>query len=189
MTPRCAAYNASPAQRNARLTDTPIPAAPAATWRVLAATGYDGLLVLAVLFVVTVLAHLTTHGEAITHARTGPGQLLYVAALLGAVAVYFGVPWTRRGQTLAMKAWRLRLERRDGTLPDWPAALRRLAVSLPLYVLAIAGLLAHAAHLAGLAAGLACSLPLVASHAWHAATGRGTLPDRLSGTRLVRAEP
>jgi uncharacterized RDD family membrane protein YckC len=152
---------------------------------VLAASAYDGLLVLAVLFVVTVGAHLATHGEAITRTRSGLGEYLYCAALLAAVAAYFGIPWTRRGQTLAMKAWRLRIERSDGALPDWGGVLRRLAISVPLYVLALAGALAWGAHLSGPGPFAGCALPLLASHGWHALTGRGTLPDRLSGTRLV----
>jgi uncharacterized RDD family membrane protein YckC len=163
----------------------PAAATSAATWRVLAASAYDGLLVLSLLLVVTAALHFLTHGEAISRSRVGAWQYAYGALQLVLIAVYFGIPWTRRGQTLAMKAWRLRLERRDGSLPDWNAVLRRLAVAVPLYVLALAGTLAYKAHLAGLAAAFACALPVIASHAWQAASGRGTLPDRASGTHLV----
>jgi uncharacterized RDD family membrane protein YckC len=163
----------------------PAVAAPAATWRVLAATAYDGLLVLSLLLVVTAALHVLTHGEAISRARVGAWQYAYGALQLVVIAVYFGVPWTRRGQTLAMKAWRLRLERTDGSRPDWSAVLRRLAVAVPLYVAALAGALAYKAHFCGAAMALACALPVIASHAWQARTGHGTLPDRVSGTRIV----
>jgi len=169
------------------VTDSPPPTAAtsAATWRVLAATAYDGLLVLSLLLVVTGALHVLTHGEAISRDRVGAWQYAYASLQLAVIAAYFGVPWTRRGQTLAMKAWRLRLEAIDGSLPGWGAALRRLAVALPLYVLAVAGGLAYKAHLAGAAAAAACALPVIASHAWQVATGLGTLPDRASGTRIV----
>jgi len=123
------------------VTDSPPPTAAtsAATWRVLAATAYDGLLVLSLLLVVTGALHVLTHGEAISRDRVGAWQYAYASLQLAVIAAYFGVPWTRRGQTLAMKAWRLRLEAIDGSLPGWGAALRRLAVALPLYVLAVAG--------------------------------------------------
>ncbi len=161
-------------------------AAPAATWRVLAAAAYDGLLVLALLLILTAALHLATHGEAITRERAGAWRYAYGALLLAAIAAYFGIAWTRRGQTLAMKAWGLRLECRDGTLPGWRETLRRLAVSVPLYLAAVAGALMYAAHLAGAASALACAVPLVASHAWQALSRRGTLPDRASGTRIIR---
>ena len=165
------------------MTEPPPPAA--ATWRVLAASAYDGLLVVSLLMVATAALHFLTHGEALTRERVGAWQYAYGALQLTLIALYFGVPWTRRGQTLAMKAWRLRLERRDGSLPGWSDVLRRLAVAVPLYVAAIAAALAYRAHLGGALACLACAVPLVASHAWQAATGRGTLPDRVSGTRIV----
>jgi uncharacterized RDD family membrane protein YckC len=185
----------SPSARRSRLTAPPPPAAgarapepgtgPAATWRVLAAAVYDGLLLLALLMVVTAALHLATHGEAITRRRVGPWQYAYSALLLAAIALYFGIPWTRRGQTLAMKAWRLRLECTDGSRPGWSAVLRRLAAAVPLYLAATAGALLYAAHLAGALAAAACALPLLASHAWQGIGGGGTLPDRVSGTRIV----
>jgi uncharacterized RDD family membrane protein YckC len=164
---------------------SPPAAAPsAATWRVLAASTYDGLLVLSLLLVVTAALHVLTHGEAISRERVGAWQYAYGALQLVVIAVYFGIPWTRRGQTLAMKAWKLRLERTDGSLPDWSAVLRRLAVAVPLYVAALAGA-AYAIHRGDAILALACALPAIASHAWQVATGRGTLPDRVSGTRFV----
>ena len=41
--------------------------------------------------------------------------------------IFFGAFWTRRGQTLGMVAWRLKVERDDGTSLRWSDALLRLA--------------------------------------------------------------
>ena len=43
-----------------------------------------------------------------------PGQLGYQLLLLGATALYFILSWLRGGQTLGMRAWRLRVERNSG---------------------------------------------------------------------------
>lgn len=41
---------------------------------------------------------------------------LFQLWLLLVLGLYFGYCWTRTGQTLAMKTWRIRLQRRDGAL-------------------------------------------------------------------------
>jgi uncharacterized RDD family membrane protein YckC len=162
-----------------------VPAASAGTFRRLAAASYDGLLLLAVLMLVTALLQLLTGGAAITRARVGGFEYLYRAVLALCVAGYFGSAWTRRGQTLGMKSWGIRLETAAGSLPGWHDVARRLAIAAPLYLLAIAGALLYTARRGSWWLALACALPLAVSFAWHAATGRGTLHDRLSGTRVV----
>jgi len=155
--------------------------------RRLAAALYDGLLLLAVIVVVTLLVQALNGGAAITRAAVGRWQYGYAALLLGVVAAYYGSAWTRSGETLGMKAWRIRVEDLSGTRLDWRAALVRLACAAPLYLLALGGLLARAARLGGWLALAACCLPLAASYAWLLVTGRGALHDRLSHTRVVRA--
>jgi len=161
----------------------------AGTLRRLAAATYDGLAVLAVLMVVAALSLLLTHGEAIVRARVGAFEYLYRACLALCVVAYFGYAWTRRGQTLGMKAWGIRLERRAGGLLRWPDALLRLAVAAPLYLLAIAGVALLIARHGSWLIVLGCAAPLALSFAWHAATGRGTLHDLASRTRIVRVTP
>jgi uncharacterized RDD family membrane protein YckC len=152
--------------------------------RRLAAAAYDGLLLLAVLMVVTALAQLYTHGEAISPARHGAFAYLYRALLAACIAAYFGVAWTRHGQTLGMKAWRLRLEAVGGARLAWPAAVRRLAISGPIHLLAIAGALLFIAHRSGGWLLAACVLPCACAYL---VRGDGsTLVDRLSGTRVAR---
>ena len=158
----------------------------AGTLRRLAAATYDGLLLLAVLMLVTALLELFTHGAAITRASVGAYEYAYCALLIACIAAYYAPAWVRRGQTLGMKAWHIRLETADGARPSLRQALVRLAVAAPLYLLALAGILVLIAHRGGALVLIACLAPLGASFAWHALTGRGTLHDRLSGTRITR---
>jgi uncharacterized RDD family membrane protein YckC len=162
-----------------------VPAPAAGTFRRLAAAAYDGLLLTALLFLVTGLLLIATHGEAITRERVGAWTYAYQALILLLVTAYFGVSWTARGQTLGMKAWSIRLETASGARPTWRTVLVRLACAAPLYLSLLAALLLYMAHRAGSTAVVVGSLPLVASFGAHALLGRGTLHDRLSGTRVV----
>lgn len=164
-------------------------APPAGLFRRLAAATYDGLLVVAVLFVVTALLLIPTHGEAVTPANVGAWAYAYDALLALMIAAYFGIAWTARGQTLGMKAWDIRVETAAGTLPGWRAVLARLACAAPLYLALVGALLMFMARLTAWPGLVAGALPLAASLALHAVTGRGTLQDRLSGTRIVRSAP
>ena len=170
----------------------PPPAATAAAatiagaLRRLAAGLYDALLLLAVFVVLTLLLLALNGGAAITRAAVGRWEYGYVALLLGSVAAYHGSAWTRSGETLGMKAWRIRVEGDDGARLRWRAVLVRLACAAPLYLVALGGVLAFMARRTGWPLLAACCLPPVASYTWLIATGRGTLHDRLSRTRVVR---
>ena len=95
--------------------------------RRLGAMLYDLLIVVALMFVVTALFLPLTGGEAITPGDSGALERIYQAALLLVVVLFFGVFWTWRGQTIGMLAWRLRVERDDGSVLTWRDALLRLA--------------------------------------------------------------
>jgi len=166
-----------------------LPVLHAGVFRRLAAALYDGLLVTAVLFLVTGLLLVTTRGEAITHERVGAWAYAYQAVLALLVAGYFGFAWTARGQTLGMKAWGIRLETAAGTLPGWPAVLLRLACATPLYLPPLGAALLLMAHRAGWVVVVASLLPLAASLGAQAFAGQGTLHDRLSRTRVVLDAP
>jgi len=94
--------------------------------RRLGAMLYDGLLLLAVLMVATALFLPLTGGEAIDPDGNPVLEFVYRLLLLLLIVGFFGLFWTRRGQTLGMASWRLRVEREDGTLLGWGDALRRL---------------------------------------------------------------
>jgi uncharacterized RDD family membrane protein YckC len=93
----------------------------------LAAMVYDGLLIIALWMVVTALLLPLTGGEAITSDRVGAFEYVYRAVLLIVFVAFFGGFWTRRGQTLGMAAWRLKLERIDGGAITWIDTIKRLA--------------------------------------------------------------
>lgn len=158
----------------------------AGTLRRLAAGAYDGLLLLATLMIATALLQLFTGGRAIVGANVGDvGENAYRAVLAALVFTYFWIAWTRRGQTLGMKSWHLRVERADGGSLRTSDVLRRLGCAAPLYLLAITGTLLYMTQKIGPLAAVAYFVPVVASYAalW---TGRGTLHDRLSRTRVIR---
>lgn len=91
---------------------------------------YDSLVVIALLMTITALLLLLTGGEAIGSERYGAVEFAYQALLVGAIVVFFGWFWTRRGQTLGMQAWRLKVAREDGSPLTWSDALKRLAAAL-----------------------------------------------------------
>jgi uncharacterized RDD family membrane protein YckC len=136
---------------------------PASLLRRIGAMIYDGLLLTALLMLVTGLMLLVTGGEAID-SRTHPVlEWLYRAVLAAAVIGFFGLFWTRGGQTLGMAAWRIRVQRDDGHLLSWRDSVVRLGAAL----------------LSWLPAGLGFLWVLFdrENRAWH---------DRLSHTRVVR---
>jgi len=93
--------------------------------RRLAALVYDALLLFAVLFVATIPVLVVTGGQAV-----GPNQPAFTAWLLGVSYLYLGWCWTRSGQTLGMRAWRMRVRTRDGARLGWGHALARFAAGL-----------------------------------------------------------
>lgn len=94
-------------------------------FRRLAALVYDSLLLFALLFAATVPVLIVTGGRAIA-----PNEPAYTAYLLAVSCVYLGWCWTRSGQTLGMRAWRMRVRTRDGKPLGWRHALARFAAAL-----------------------------------------------------------
>ncbi len=130
---------------------------PAPLWRRLAAAGYDLLLVLALLMVLTAFVIVARGGAAID-----AGSLWYQALLLAVWWLYFAWSWARGGRTVGMRAWRLELVAPGAGRIGWRRASLRFA----------------AAWLSALPAGLGFVWSLVdrGGLGWH---------DRLSRTRLV----
>ena len=86
---------------------------------------YELLLLFAIVIIVT-FAFLGLVGEAPGGWRRHALQAWYVLAC----GLYFGWFWTRGGQTLPMKVWRLRLVRQDGAAVSWPRAAHRYGLAL-----------------------------------------------------------
>lgn len=97
--------------------------------RRLAAALYDGLLLAGVMIVITALLLGLTGGRAITPADFGAWAYAYRAVLVVLVIAFYGLFWTRRGQTLGMAAWRLRVQRQTGEPLTWSDTAKRLAAA------------------------------------------------------------
>jgi uncharacterized RDD family membrane protein YckC len=132
-------------------------------FRRLAAMLYDSLLLLGVLMAATALAMIPL-GEG-PEGRIESGNLIFRLYLLLVTTGFFVWFWTHGGQTLGMRAWRLKLLRSDGLPLTTGDALLRCLTAL----------------LSWAAGGLGFLWILVDRDnlAWH---------DRLSKTRMVITE-
>lgn len=141
---------------------------PAGLARRLAALLYDSLLVVALAFVVTFAMLPLTHGEAILTSSQGWIGRAYHAVMVAVVFGYFGWCWTRTGQTLGLKAWRMRLDTDIGGRLGWGGAATRFLLGTAIVVLAGIGLWAlRATHGALHTAGAALMVaPLVLNYGW-----------------------
>jgi uncharacterized RDD family membrane protein YckC len=98
---------------------------PADLTRRLAALGYDVLLVAAVLMLVTLAIVALRGGRPVA-----PGNLLYQLALVGTTGGFFIAFWVCGGQTLGMRAWRLKVEQGSGEALNWKIGSIRFAAGI-----------------------------------------------------------
>jgi uncharacterized RDD family membrane protein YckC len=144
---------------------------------------YESLIVAAILLV----ASLAFMG-ATTSRLEGPARHLFQAYLFLVLGLYFVWCWRRGGQTLPMKAWKLRVVRRDGGRLDTPrAVLRYVLAALALGASTVAAAVlwrepgARLAWLALAPGALTILWSLVDAE-------RQFLHDRLAGTKLVMSD-
>jgi uncharacterized RDD family membrane protein YckC len=111
---------------------------PAPLWRRLAACIYDLLPLLALWFATDALALLLSGGKLMNPHPPLQYKLPLQLALLSITAAYFVLSWTRGGQTLGARAWRVRVVRADGSRVTVADALARFALGwLSLLVLGL----------------------------------------------------
>ncbi len=123
---RSRVQRATPVATIARQMNAPCPPAP--LWRRLAAMLYDLFPLIGLWMAVAALALALTQGrEDVVHPSALYRHGLQVA-LLGVTAAYFVVSWRRGGQTLGMRAWKLRVATTDGRL-GWGMALLRFGMA------------------------------------------------------------
>ena len=143
----------------------PAQATLASLWLRLVAGVYDLLPLLGLWLCAAALAVLASGGALDTHQLRG--KLVVQALVLLASAAYFVFSWLRGGQTIGMRAWRLRVVCADGG--------GRLSTRQALLRFAV-GLLSVGA----LGLGLLWVLFDRERRAWH---------DRAAGTLVVRLDP
>jgi uncharacterized RDD family membrane protein YckC len=131
---------------------------PARLFRRLAAAFYDAIVVTALCMLTTLCVIMFRGGESID-----PGNHFYQAVLVATVAVFYIGFWVHGGQTLGMRAWRIRAERLSGEAIGWKIGCVRFAAGI----------------LSILPAGLGLIWMVVDPQhlAWH---------DRISKTRIVQ---
>lgn len=118
-------------------------------WFRLIAILYDGMLILALLFLVsTVLIVLGTPvvGTTAQEAQQLPAwyrHLVMFPAMLVTLIGFYGVFWRRAGQTLGMQTWRLKTINKWGYLLSWRQVLVRMlaACVLPAFCAVLAYLI------------------------------------------------
>jgi uncharacterized RDD family membrane protein YckC len=91
-----------------------------------AALIYDAFLLTAVLMIFTAAALAFTPGHlAISRETVGGWFYAYRVGELSLIGAYYAVNWVHSGQTLGMRAWRLRVVRDDGGTLKAADAVRR----------------------------------------------------------------
>ncbi len=93
--------------------------------RRMGAVFYDSLLLISVLLFATIPALLLNHGEAIA-----PENQVYKIWLWLVASLYFVIPWKRKGQTLGMQSWKIRLVQESGKPVTWVQAWMRVLLAL-----------------------------------------------------------
>lgn len=102
------------------------PTQVASMFKRLAAIFYDALLLFSLVFAVTLFVVLpVNHGEAIDS-----GNLIYQTLILLLMYGYFGWQWTHGGQTLGMRAWRIKLVNGDKSDVNWTQASLRFLIAI-----------------------------------------------------------
>jgi uncharacterized RDD family membrane protein YckC len=130
-------------------------------WRRLAAFCYDLLLLTALVVCFTLIVLAARLGAAVP-----PGTWWFAVSLLAIAAAFFCGFWAHGGQTLGMRAWRIRVVRDDGGALTWLRAAARFGLAV----------------VTTLPAGLGLWWSIFDSR-------KRALHDRWSGTRVVRAPP
>lgn len=108
---------------------------PAPISKRLLAIFYDSFLLVAVLFLATAVMLLITGGY-----QFQAGNPLMTVYLLLVSYVFFGWFWTHGGQTLGMRAWKLRIQQPAGEAITWRQVTVRFVTALPAWIVLFIGI-------------------------------------------------
>lgn len=136
-------------------------AKPAPLWRILAAMLYDALLLIGCIMILGFIS-VALNGFQPVAAHTWGSHILFIAMILLWISFYVFF-WTRQGQTLGMRAWKLLLVGENNRPPKILNAFTRWCIAL-------------------------LTLPLLGLGLWWKSfdSQKQTLYGRLSHTRLVQ---
>lgn len=109
---------------------------PAALWRRLTALAYDSLLIvglnifLSLIFIALQVPVPQAGDEGLSQVNpVDINQPLLVMIWIAATFFFYGWSWTRGGQTLGMRVWKVRTVNADGTSMTWLDAGKRFAAA------------------------------------------------------------
>src|SRR5690606_22650909 len=104
---------------------------PPSRWRRFACMMYEGVLLFGVVFLASYLFDTLTQSRSGLMFRHGRQAILFAA-----IGVYFVLSWRKRGQTLPMKTWNIRLVAADGQVPALGRLVLRYVLIWPIPLLA-----------------------------------------------------
>ena len=152
--------------------------------RRMAAFVYEGVLLFGVLMLAGYLYSGLTQQRHALQGKTGLQAFLFVV-----LAIYFTWLWSHGGQTVAMKAWHLRLVRANGQpVGQWQALMRYLASWL-WFLPALAAAHAAGLHSGGALVGLTLAGVLAFAALSRLRPDRQFWHDAVCGTRLIDWRP
>ncbi len=113
-------------------------------WRRFASLIYDSLVVISLSMLTAILYFAIIQGLVAIGLLVQPKELdpaafidgstllygLRSALFVGVNIVFFAYFWTKSGQTIGMRAWRLKVQTLDGKLITWPQAIIRSVAAL-----------------------------------------------------------
>jgi uncharacterized RDD family membrane protein YckC len=152
--------------------------------RRLACFVYEGVLLFGVVMIAGYLYSSLTQQRHALQGQTGLQAFLFVV-----LGIYFTWFWSHGGQTVAMKAWHLRLVTTEGKAVSQPRALARYVASWLWFLPALASVHAAGLHSAGaIFSAMAAGVLGYAALAW-LRPDRQFWHDIVCGTRLVTWRP
>ena len=100
-------------------------------WRRLLAMVYDGLIVIGVLMIVTMIYHSVVNVWWLGLSKAPEGYNPILASVLFiSIFLFFSIFWRKSGQTLGMQAWGLRVQNYDGKMLSWSQCLLRFIIAI-----------------------------------------------------------
>lgn len=152
-------------------------------WRRFACMMYEGVLLFGVVFLAGYLFDTLTQSRNALDLRHMRQAILFVA-----IGVYFLVCWHRRGQTLPMKTWNIKLVDQHGNVPSFGRLVLRYLLIWPLPLLGALLVLAASRVTGYSSTDLLIVFTPFMSFIWTWFDPQQQfLHDRLLGTRLVNA--